>query len=118
MSLLDRGCSEDVVVFPEESFADMDGNTRTRAASVGFPMKARLQVQGQSGTSSRRQEQDNEGYESEKVYTIRFPRSFTQELGAQSEVEWRGVRWALFGDVNRYTASRSTRHDVYTMKRY
>lgn len=118
MSLLDRGCSEDVVVFLEEVVTDMDGNIRTRASSVGITTKARLQVQGQSGTSSRRQEQDNEGYESEKVYTLRFPRSFPHVLGAQSEIEWRGERWAVFGDVNRYTSSPATRHDTYTVKRY
>lgn len=118
MSLLDRGCPEDVIVFPEEVVTDMDGNIRTRAAAVGFPMKARLQVQGQSGTSSRRQEQDNEGFESEKVYTLRFPRSFTQVLGSQAQIEWQGVRWAVFGNINRYTASPRTAHSTYTVKRY
>jgi len=117
MSILDWGCNEDVIVYPEEVTTDMDGNIRTRASSVGIPAKARLQVQGQSGTSSRRQEQDNEGFQSEKVYSLRFPRGF-QVLGAQSELEWRGQRWAIFGDVNRYVGSRRTAHDVYTIKRY
>lgn len=118
MSLLDRGCSEDVIVYPEVVVSDMDGNVRTQASTTGITLKARLQVQGQSGTSSRRQEQDNEGYESEKVYTIRFPRSFTQELGAATQIEWRGERWSLFGDVNRYTSSARTSHQTYTIKRY
>ena len=117
MSLLDWGCNEDVVVYPEEVVTDMDGNIRTRPSATGIPVKARLQVQGQSGTSSRRQEQDNEGYESEKVYTIRFPRSF-QILGAQSEIYWHGVKWALFGDANYYTSSPRTKHVTYTIKRY
>lgn len=118
MSILDWGCTEDVIVYPEEVITDMDGNIRTRASAVGIPAKARLQVQGQSGTSSRRQEQDNEGFESEKVYTIRFPRNFPHVLGAQAEIEWRGQRWAVFGDINRYTSSRRTAHVVYTIKRY
>lgn len=117
MSILDWGCNEDVIVYPEEVTTDMDGNIRTRASSVGIPAKARLQVQGQSGTSSRRQEQDNEGFQSEKVYSLRFPPGF-QVLGAQSEIEWRGERWAIFGDINRYVGSRRTAHDVYTIKRY
>lgn len=117
MSLLDRG-DEDVKVFPEEAVTDMDGNTRTRPSAVGIPLKARIQVQGQSGTSARRGEQDNEGFETEKVYRVRFPRSFTTILGAQSEIEWRGVRWALFGDANYYTGSRRTRHQTYSMKRF
>lgn len=118
MSLLDRGCTEDVIVYPEEVVTDIDGNLRTQPSPFPIKLKARLQVQGQSGTSSRRQEQDNEGFESEKVYTIRFPRSFTMELGAASKIEWRGERWSLFGDVNRYTSSSRTAHQTYTIKRY
>jgi hypothetical protein len=122
MSLLDGGGQyEPCVVFPEEVVVDRDGNDRTRPAKVGIPAVARFQLQGQSGTSSRRQEQDNEGYESEKVYSIRFPRSFTEQhgiLGAQSQIEWLGVRWALFGDVGRRNGSRRTARVLYTIKRF
>jgi len=120
MSLLDRG-QEPVTVFPEEVVTDMDGNIRTRPSKTGIKTIARLQVQGQSGTSARRGEQDNEGYESEKVYRIRFTRAFAQqigELGAQTEIEWRGARWAMFGDVNRFTMSPATAHVNYTIKRF
>jgi hypothetical protein len=118
MSLLDVG-QEDILIFLEEAVLDEDGNTRTRPSKVGTPTKARLQPLGQSGTSSRRQEQDNEGYESERVYAMRLPRSWPYgEIGAQSEVLWRGERWALFGPVNRYTNSSMTSHLTYTIKRY
>ncbi|ERB55489.1 hypothetical protein N806_31200 [Rhodococcus sp. P27] len=117
MSLLDQA-NEDVIVFPEEVVTDADGNTRTRPSKTGFPARARIQVQGQSGTSARRSEQDNEGYESEKVYKIRFPRSFPHILGAQSEIEWKGVRWVIFGDVNYFNGSPRTARTDYTMKRY
>ena len=118
MSLLDRG-TEDILIFLEEAVIDEDGNTRTRPSAVGTPTKARMQPLGQSGTSSRRQEQDNEGYESERVYTLRLPRSWPHgEVGAQSQVVWRGERWALFGPTVRYTGSRATRHDTYTIKRF
>lgn len=117
MSLLDKA-EEPVLVYLEEAVTDKDGNTRTRASQTGTPAIARIQVQGQSGTSARRGEQDNEGYETEKVYKIRFPRSFPHIIGAQSEIEWKGVRWAVFGDVNYYTGSRRTRHQTYSMKRY
>ncbi|KZM68834.1 hypothetical protein [Nocardia terpenica] len=117
MSLLDRG-SEEVIVFPEEAVTDKDGNVRSRPSKVGIPAKARLQVQGQSGTSARRQDQDNEGFEGEKVYKIRFPRSFPHLLGAQAQIEWRGQRWVVFGDPNYYTNSRRTAHVDYTIKRY
>lgn len=120
MSLLDRA-REDVVVFPEESFEDADKNKRRRPATTGIPAKARVQVQGQSGTSARRAEQDNEGYSTEKVYTLRFSRDFTAlhgVLGAQSQIEWRGNRWVIFGDVNVYNNSPATAHVSYTIRRY
>jgi hypothetical protein len=117
MSLLTRGLTEDVVVFPEEVVTDMDGNVRTRPSAVGIPTRARCQPLGQSGTSSRRQEQDNEGFESERVYSIRFHPDFPV-MGAQSQVEWQGVRWALFGTEVRYNSSRRTAHIHYTIKRF
>jgi hypothetical protein len=101
--------------------SDEDGNAMTRPSTSGIAAVARFDIQGQSGTSSRRQEQDNEGYESERVYSVRFPRAFDVahgELGAQSQIEWRGKRWALFGDVQRYIRSHRTTHNVYTIKRY
>ncbi|MGB5794543.1 MAG: hypothetical protein WBH51_01980 [Mycolicibacter algericus] len=119
MSLLDSA-NEDVVVYPEEVTIDADGNTKTRPSKTGIPARARLQVQGQSGTSARRAEQHDTGFESEKVYTVRFPRSFTAEhgiLGAQSQIEWNGQRWAVFGDANRYNGSRRTQHVEYVIRR-
>lgn len=120
MSLLDR-CNEDVLVFFDEAVPDDDGNLITRPSKTGIPAKARIQPLGQSGTSSRRQEQDNEGFESERVYTIHFTRRFDAEygvVGMQSQIEWRGVRWGLFGEPMYYTGSRRTAHTRYSMKRY
>lgn len=116
MSLLDYS-TEDVMVFPEVQDVDADGNIRTRPSATGTLARCRLQVQGQSGTSARRAEQDNEGYATEKVYTMRFPRGYPV-LGAQSQIEWRGARWALFGDVNIYNSSPRTAHHTYTIKRF
>lgn len=116
MTLLDR-FPEDIVVFPEEVVTDMDGNIRTFPSTTGVATKARLQVRGQSGTSSRRQEQDNEGFESERVYSLRLPRDFPL-LGAQAQIEWHGVRWAVFGTENRYNNSPRTSHITYTVKRF
>lgn len=117
MSLLDKG-QVWITVYPEEKVTDIDGNIRTQPSKQGIRTKARLQVQGQSGTSARRSEQDNEGYETEKVYTMRFPRSFPIILGAQSQIEWNGARWAVFGDANFYTNSRKTAHVTYVIKRF
>lgn len=118
MSLLDRG-NQDVLIFMEIEDEDRLGNIRTKPGDVGIPARVRLQVQGQSGTSSRRQEQDNEGYETEKVYKMGLPRNWPHGvIGAQAQVEWNEERWAVFGDVNRYNGSPRTAHVDYTIKRF
>lgn len=119
MSLLDGGGRyEPVTVFLEEVVTDTDGNTRTRPSKTGIRATARFQVQGQSGTSARRAEQDNEGFMTEKVYKVRFPLSFRYTLGAQSQIEWRGERWVVFGDANRYNGSPNTSRHTYTVRRF
>lgn len=122
MSILESGHGyEPCIVYPEEVGPDEDGNIRTRPSKTGINAVARFQIQGQSGTSARRAEQDNEGYETEKVYKVRFPRSFTEKhgiLGAQSQIQWRGQRWAVFGDAAIYNMSPNTRRVEYTIKRY
>jgi hypothetical protein len=118
MSLLDRG-HEDIIIYLEEAVLDEDGNVRTRPGKVGYPARARLQPLGQSGTSSRRQEEDDEGYESERVYAMRLSRDWPHgELGMQSSVWWRNQYWALFGTPVRYNSSPMTSHTTYTIKRY
>ncbi|QGH79691.1 head-to-tail stopper [Gordonia phage Anon] len=122
MSLLDTGARyEPVTVYPEEMIIDDDGNEFTRPSKTPIQAIARFQIQNQSGTSARRAEQDNEGFLSEKVYRMRFPRSFTKQhgiLGAQSEVVWAGKRWAVFGDAIVYNGSVATARVDYTIKRF
>lgn len=117
MSLLDTG-NQRVIVFPEETYTDADGNAMTRPSSSGISALARIDPQNQSGTSARRAEQDNEGFESEEVYSLRFPRGFPHVLGPQAQLEWMGARWVIFGMPVRYTRSPSTAHTEYTIKRY
>jgi len=127
MSLLDRGEGyEPCVVYPVVTRVDDDGNTLTKASTTGIATVGRFQVQGQSGTSSRRAEGNDEGFDSERVYTVRFPNSFTDEhgeLGAQAQIGWRTdalgreARWQVYGPVQRYGSSRRTRHVVYTIRR-
>lgn len=122
MSLLDTGARyQPVLVYPEVQDLDSDGNKRTRPSNTPISAIARFQVANQSGTSARRAEQDNEGFESEKVYRMRFPRSFTKEhgiLGAQSKIVWRGQTWALFGDATEYDSSPALARVDYTIKRF
>ena len=88
--LLDRPGREVVKVFLEEEYTDSDGNLMTRASLTGITTTATVQFAAASGTSARRAEQDNEGFETEATYNIRFPRSFPYTLGAQSKIEWQG----------------------------
>lgn len=122
MSLLDTGARyQDVLVYPEEMVIDSDGNKFTRASTTAISAIARLQVANQSGTSARRAEQDNEGFSTEKVYRMRFPRSFTKAngvLGAQSQIVWRGERWAVFGDATEYDSSPALQRVDYLIKRF
>lgn len=115
-NLLDRGM-EPVTVYLEEVTTDADGNTWTRAATEGIDTMATIQVAAASGTSSRRAEQDNEGFETEENWRIRFPRQFPYVLGAQSKVEWRGLTYSVVGDARRYNGSRRTAHIEYIIRR-
>lgn len=121
MSRLDTW-NEEVVVYPETTWTSPDGNAMTGVEpdAVGIPAKAMVQVQAASGTSARRSEQDNEGFESEENYALRFPRSEETrlgELGPQSQIEWDGVRWSLVGFPRRYNGSSRTRRSWYTIRR-
>lgn len=116
MSLLDRG-RERVTIFPEVEFTDPDGNLMTGPAAVGIPTRATVQLKAQSGTSSRRADLDEEGFQTEKVYRMRLPRSWTSIIGAQAQVEWRGVRWVIFGDHDYFNGSSRTAHVEYTLRR-
>lgn len=117
MSLLDKG-NTDILLFPEEAVEDRDGNIRTQPAKTGIPLRVWLQPQGQSGTASRRSEQDVEGYETEKTYRMRMRRQDRDiEIGAQAAVEIDGKRWTVFGDEWPYNGSSRTRHRVYLLRR-
>lgn len=116
MSLLDRG-NETVTVYQEEVVTSRDGNPQTRPGSTGITTRATIQLRAQSGTSARRAEQDNEGFETEAVYRIRFPRSFGMILGSQAQIEWNGVRYAVIGDAQYFNGNKRTRHWDYTMRR-
>jgi hypothetical protein len=117
MSLLDRG-NTSVLLYPEESWVDPDGNPMRRPSPNPVPARVRLQPAAQSGTSARRAEQDNEGFETEGVYTMRIPdTSYAGVLGPQSRVGWNGEYWALLGDPFLYEGSRRTRHRIYTIRK-
>lgn len=117
MSLLDRG-NKDVILYPEEVVKDRDGNTRTRPSKVGIPLRVWIAPVGASGTSARRSEQDNEGYETEKHRRMRVRRQDEHiYIGAQSQIEIDGQIWSVFGDVTEYLGSPRTYHKDYMLRR-
>jgi hypothetical protein len=119
VSLLDRA-KEDILIFHEEEYTSSDGNLMLRASAVGVPAKAEIQAARQSGTSARRAEQDNEGYETEEVYRLRFTRQYNKDnppLGIAAQIEWRGVRWSVIGQPTHYMGSRRTAHIDYQIRR-
>jgi hypothetical protein len=119
MALLDKA-REPVIVYPEIEDQDDLGNIILRAADVGYVAMATIQPARQSGTSARRAEQDNEGYETEENYRLRFTRKHDRErgmLGQGSEIEWRGQRWYIVGKPTIYNGSRRTAHIDYSIRR-
>src|SRR5699024_4583433 len=117
MSLLDRG-NEDVILYQDEVGTDRDGNTSMRPSKVGIPLRVWLAPVGASGTSARRAEQDNEGYETEKHMRMRLRRRDEHiQIGAQSQVEIDGQIWSVFGDATEYLGSPRTKHKDYMLRR-
>jgi hypothetical protein len=120
MSLLDWKTNETVTVYPQEEYVDSDGNINLRASAIGITVPAEVQPARQSGTSARRSEQDNEGYETEETYRVRFPRSVDAQLGRlgpQSQLDWEGHRWYFVGFPTKYNGSVRTRHRDYQIRR-
>ena len=117
MSLLDKG-RESIVLYNEEAYTDPDGNPSRRASATGVTVNnCVVQLAAQSGTSQRREEQDNEGFESEQTYRLRPPRSFTTVIGMMAKVQWRGEMWSVVGKVKRYNGSNRTAHMDYMIRR-
>lgn len=122
MSLLLRG-NELVTFYPEVIHIDADGNTNTRASDMsgpGITVNAVVQAAAQSGTSARRAEQDEEGFESEEIYRVRVARADDDALGyvgPQGRVRWRGDEWEVFGHPKIYNGSFRTRHRDFLIRR-
>lgn len=117
MSLLDRS-NATVLLYPEEVVTSRDGNTFTRAAKEPIEIDVWIAPVGQSGTAARRAEQDNEGFETEKVLRMRvLRRNHHGIIGAQSKIEWEGRKYSIFGDATVYMGSPRTAHVDYTLRR-
>lgn len=109
MSLLNRG-RETVTVYPEVTVIDIDGNTINRASAVGVVARASVQPLSES------ENQNNGGSQTESKYRLRLV-NYPAVLGAQSQVEWNGKRYSLFGDAKLYNGSSCTQRAEYTITR-
>lgn len=111
MSLLNRG-TETVKVFQEiqNPEIDSDGNKRTRAALIGTLVRA--VVQPISSTENT----EGGGFNTARRYRLRLI-NYPNILGAQSQIEWRGKRYSIFGDAMIYNGSNRTAHVDYVMAR-
>lgn len=112
MSLLDHG-TQTVTVFPEIITTTRDGNTVRKASEHGTIVK-RAVVQPIAAPTD---EQSSGAQLGTGKYRLRLPRSFTESLGAQSVIEWRGDRYSIVGDPIVYSGSARTRHTDYTIER-
>jgi hypothetical protein len=110
MSLLNRG-TETVKVFQEVQTpeTDSDGNKITRSALTGTTYRAVVQP------ISSTENQDG-GFNTVTKYRLRLI-GFAGVLGAQSQIEWRGKRYAIDGDPLIFNGSRSTAHVDYVIVR-
>lgn len=118
MSLLTTG-RETITVYHAEQWVSSDGNIMYRPSTtdVDVVSNCAVQIAAQSGTSARRAEQDEEGYDTEEVYRLRPPVTYTREIEFGSEVEWRGKRWSVIGHVQIYNGSPRTAHLDYRLRR-
>ncbi len=105
MSLLNRG-TETVTVYPETVVTDEDGNTLTRPGPIG--VLARAVVQPLSST-----ETDQVTTSKYRLRLVGYPAL----LGAQSQIEWSGKRYAIDGDPLIYNGSPRTARAEYVMVR-
>lgn len=115
MSLLDNGARyQPCTVYPEVLVIDGDGNKRTKASDTGISARARIQP---ISTSTETAEG---GFNTISRYSLRFRHSFDKDhgvLGAQSQIEWNGKRYAIESDAMIYNGSRRTAHVDYRIAR-
>lgn len=117
MSLLDKG-RETVTLYNEIPYLDSDGNPSRKAGTTPVTINnCVVQLLAQSGTSARRTEDNNEGFDSERVYRLRPPRSFTTEIGMLAKIVWRGETWSVFGKARRFNGSNRTAHIDYLIRK-
>ena len=103
MSLLHRGTETVTVYLPTRSVTPGPA----RRLSVSCP-------RGRPAMTST--EHQTVGFETESKYWLRLV-GYSGVLGAQSQVDWQGKRYAIDGDPGIYNGSRHTAHVEYVIVR-
>jgi len=111
MSLINKP-TDTVVIYPEVVTTSPDGNVKTEPSQTGTPCRARI------GPVISSMETMSKGYRTVEHTSMTLVGWQGEELGAQSQVELRGQRWAIDGDPDRYNGSARTRRTTYALKRY
>jgi hypothetical protein len=106
-----------VTFFPQVVFTDPDGNSITQASKTGVPGFARFQAITFISTGSKSQANISGGFNTQKIYGMRTAPD-SPFLGAQSQVEWNGEKYALSGEANVYAGTARTAHNVYFVRKY
>lgn len=109
MSLLRRG-TETVVIFPEITTTDADGNQITKPSAVGSVSRAVIQPMSVGDV-------DGAGFSTVERLRMRLTDWAGLEIGAQAQVEWEGRRYAVEGEPRRYRGSARTAHVEYVLVR-
>lgn len=117
MSLL-TNTNQTITVYRQIETTDADGNPFIKPSPDGLTMNVMIQPMPQSGTSARRAEQDNEGFETEQLYRMRLRRGDEDiVLGIRTIIDWNGETWHVAGNPIEYNGSSRTKHVDYTIKR-
>jgi hypothetical protein len=111
-SLLYRG-TEVVTVFPAEPHTDRNGNIVTRPSAVGVVARAVVQPIPSIVPS---EEESPVGFLTTSKYRLRLV-GYSGLLGAQSQIEWQGRRYAIYGQPMQFNGSRRTAHVDYVIVR-
>ncbi|MBS4103970.1 hypothetical protein [Tsukamurella paurometabola] len=116
MSLLNRG-RETVTVYPEVATVDQDGNTVLRPSAVGVIYRAAIQpMTSTEDTANAESASAVAGELTVSRHRMRLV-GYPGVLGAKSQIEWDGKRYAMFGEARVYNGSSRTGHVDYVIVR-
>lgn len=109
---------ETVLIRHGEQYISPDGNIMYRPSDTDVEevSNCAVQLKSQSGTSARRAEQNDEGFNLEQLYRLRPSVTYPRIIHWASVVEWRDKVFHIMGYEQIYNGSNNTAHIDYTMR--